>query len=372
MHPRDLIRALGVAALILGAAVACGGDEARQVIPDPPIVVDASALTAEGFDPAVFEDLVQAIGDGDFGALDGVIVARNGNVVFETYLNEFGAADPHRMYSVTKSITSLLIGIAIDRGEIADTDLLVRDAFPEYPTLANADPRKDLITLEDLLRMRAGFEWDEWSLPYTHPDNDATTLWESTDWMKHMLDLPMADDPGDSFLYNSGVTMLLSGIIRNRTGRTAEEYAALHLFAPLGISTWDWEEGPDRVTNTGWGSFLRPRDMLTIGEMVRNGGRHHGTQVVSEAWVTASTATDLPTSNGAEYGYQWWGLRDGGTTTGQLAVNDLVYAGGWGGQYIVVIPHLELTVILTASNYSGGGSSFQVLSRYVLPALSGG
>jgi len=363
-----------ILATVVLVTVSCGGgfDRSSDSLPNAFVnSIDRLALDAQGFDVAVIEALAEHLAAGVSGPVDGFIIARRGEVVFEQYFNGFGPETLHRQYSATKSVTSLLIGIAIDQGEIPTIGVTLRSAFPQYPMLDNEDVRKDSITLQNMLRMRAGFEWDEWGTDMDSPQNPAVQLWESADWMKHMLDLPMSEDPGERFNYNSGVTMLLSDMIRYYTGLTAEAYAERHLFGPLGIRRWDWEAGPNAVTNTGWGLFLRPRDMLVIGEMVRNGGRHESVQVVPELWLTESLQmqdTDgYPTTR---YGYQWWGFSAASEINNLTAQNDMYFAWGRGDQHIFVAPHLELTVVITSSDYDEEYPALPGIYDYVLPAVT--
>jgi len=370
---RSKVVPLLVTAFLAFSVSSCGGGNSTPVGQDPdPTAIDRLALEAQGFDVAVIQTLADDLAAGALGPVDGYIISRRGEVVFEHYFNGYGAQSLHRQYSATKSITSLLIGIGIDSGEIPTVGLTLRSAFPQYPMVENEDVRKNAITLQNMLRMRAGLEWDEWATDLDSSENPAVQLWQSSDWMKHMLDLPMSDDPGQRFNYNSGVTMLMSGIMEYYTGSSAEEYAALHLFGQLGIQRWDWETGPNAITNTGWGLFLRPRDMLVVGEMVRNGGRHEGVQVVPELWLTESLQMQdtegYPTTR---YGYQWWGFGAASAIHDVTTQNDMFFAWGRGDQHIFVAPHLELTVVITASDYDQEYAPLAGVYEYVLPAITG-
>jgi CubicO group peptidase (beta-lactamase class C family) len=172
-------------------------------------------------------------------------------------------------------------------------------------------------------------------------------LIRSPDWVKHVLDLPMSHPPGTVFRYNSGCTMLLGGVLRNTTGQEAHDLARDRLFGPLGIASLQWETGAQGLTNTGWGLHLRPRDMAKIGELVLRRGHWGGQRVVSEGWLALSTARHITGSSGSGYGYQWWHLAT------EAGVPDVVFASGWGGQLIFVVPSLDLVVVSTAGEYSG-------------------
>ncbi len=340
--------------------------------------VDLTTLVAPervGLDAAPLEELARRAEAGYWGRVDSVHVARRGQLAFERHFRGYDGQTPHRMYSVTKSVTSLLVGIALDQGHIPGLDRTLLSFFPEYAVddIANMDERKARITLDDLLTMRAGFRWDEWTFPYTDPRNDTTPLFASDDWMKHMLDLPMAHEPGTVFTYSSGVTMLLSGILRNATGMTAREFAAEHLFGPLGITQFGWEEGPDGIFNTGWGLFLKPRDMLRLGQLVLDGGRWDGVQVVPEDWVRQSTLPTVVRSSTTGYGFQWWTMPLLGQSGRSSTLADVPYAAGWGGQHIFVVPALELVVAVTGANYQGAPRSPRTMVfDFVAPAVDDG
>ena len=266
----------------------------------------------------------------------------------------------------------MLIGIAIEKGFIEGIDQKLLDFYPEYDKadIANWDDRKAEITLQNLLTMRAGFAWNEGAGPYGSATNPTTPLFQSLDWMKHMIDLELSHDPGARFNYNSGVTMLLSGIIRNTTGMTAREFAEEYLYGPLGISVIDWEIGaPESISNTGWGAFLRSIDMAKIGYMVLNGGVWNGEQIVSKSWLDQSTTPHVNRGTGG-YGYQWWLEAQRDLPDHTPSQNDIWSANGWGGQFIFVVPLSNMVVVMNAENYTNGrsGSQRNVLFRNILRA----
>lgn len=322
-----------------------------------------------GVDQAKLEEAVGQIEAGRFGKVDSLLVFHSDELLLERYFNAFNAQTLHHMYSVTKSVTSLLVGIAMDQGHLHSVDQTLLSFFPEYNDVQNLDERKHAITLADLLTMRAGFQWDEHSTPYTHPDNPTTALFESADWMKFMLDVPMAHEPGAHFTYNSGVTMLLSGILKHVTGMNTKAFAEQFLFGPLGITEIEWGEGPGEIFNTGWGLFLRPQDMLKLGRMVLDGGIWEGQRIISQAWLDQSLHFYVVPSPQRGYGYQWWMLPKNRAHT----IQDVWYADGWGGQHIFIVEDLDLVVVLTGSNYDGAPRSpTQILVDYIIPAVQAG
>ncbi len=299
-------------------------------VPEGQELVDANPLVA---------DIIKDGKAGKFGNIHSLLIYQQGELLAEEYFEGFEKDSVHFQYSVTKSVSSLLIGIALDQGLIKSVDEPVLSFFPEYEgKLANLNQEKQELTLKQVLTMSAGFSWDEWTHSYTDIRNDANKMIRSADMMKFVLDRPIPTKPGTRYTYNSGCSMLLSGIIENSTGMTVQEFATDYLFGPLGISEWHWEQGNDEKFNTGWGLHLHPTDMLKIGQLVLNKGRWNEQEVVSKAWIDTSIQNHI-----ANYGYQWW------------LSGDYFSARGWGGQVIAISPKNNLIVISTAANFSGGG-----------------
>lgn len=329
----------------------------------------SSGAEAQKLDGKLLSELVNQIDSGAYGEIHSLLIVRNDFLVLEEYFRGYNRDQLHYLYSVTKSVTSALIGIAIHQGKIKGLDEKLLGFFPEYDIITNKDARKEAITLEDLLTMTAGFSWDEWSTPYGSPQNDASKLAQSGDWMKYMLDLPMSEYPGIRFVYNSGCTMLLAGIIKNSTGKSAEEFAVKNLFEPIKIARWQWETGPKGITNTGWGLHLRPIDMAQFGSLYLHKGRWKGKNSVPEDWVARSTKESVSIDGNFDYGYQWWRFSDNSSVGRALQTNDLYFAWGYGGQFIFVIPHLNMIVVITADNFSNSSQTFTFLEDYILAAV---
>jgi CubicO group peptidase (beta-lactamase class C family) len=255
-----------------------------------------------------------------------------------------------------------LVGIAIEQGKIDGVNGNLLDFFPQYTDIANLDDRKESITLEHLLTMTAGFTWDELSIPYVDSEgnpnyeNDAVKMGASDDWIQHMLNLPMSDEPGAQWTYNSGCTILLSGIIKKKTGQSAEAFAKKNLFTKIGITDWEWEMGPDGIANTGWGLSLYPVDMAMFGYLFLKNGQLNGKQIVPEDWVSESTREHITII----YGYQWWVLPDN-MITGHPEANGIFYALGYGGQTIMILPTIDMVIVTTAWNPGQEGFRFDIL-----------
>lgn len=289
---------------------------------------------AEGVDGPALESLSREFERGKHAYVDGMLVIRHGRVVFErSYPHAYDAAfakapdrrrDPynyyddewypyykglHTMQSVSKSVTSALIGIAIARGEIASVEAPAAPFFDGYQTYAG-DARFAAMRLRDLLTMTAGIRWDEDTVPYTDPANSCAAMEASRDWVQFVLDQPMADAPGARFVYSSGVTELLAQVLMKATGRHADEYAREHLFARLGIKEFFWKHTPTGHPDTEGGLYLLPRDLAKLGYLYMKDGLWEGRRLLPEGWATGSTTKQVAASGGAGfgYGYQWWVL----------------------------------------------------------------
>jgi CubicO group peptidase (beta-lactamase class C family) len=329
----------------------------------------ASRPDAEGLDAAVLSRLDEELASGRHGYVDGMLVIRNGKVIYEKsykvdYDRLFASApdrvpgpynyydpawypfehgsDLHTMQSVSKSVTSALIGIAIRRGEIPGVNAKVLPYFAGYRIAP--DPRRDRWTLVHFLTMTAGIRWDESTVPYTDSANSCARMEASKDWVQFVLDQPMAAEPGSTFVYSSGVTELLAQVLKKATGKHADAYAAEHLFGPLGISRFYWKHTPTGHPDTEGGLYLTPRDLAKIGYLYLKGGVWDGKRILPEGWVESSTAAHVDSSGEeaeTKYGYQWWVLP--GSTPAFAGI-------GYGGHLLVVVPSLDLIAVFTGWN----------------------
>ncbi|MFQ5821233.1 MAG: serine hydrolase domain-containing protein [Candidatus Heimdallarchaeota archaeon] len=289
-----------------------------------------------------------------------VIVLRHGYIVLEKYPTiEYNENMTHLLYSVTKSFTSSLIGIAIDKEYIANVSQRVLDFFPNR-TIGNLDERKERMTLEHLLTMRSGMEWDEWNAPFTSPENDVWHLYAGPDGLQYALNLSMVAEPGTLWHYNTGVSHILSGIIQETTGMRTIEFANKHLFGPLGIHNVIWGTDRQGVNQGGFDLRLRPRDMAKFGLLYLNNGTWESEQIVSTDWVAISTSAISILNNNEGYGYQWWTLPKIG----------VYFAAGLYGQFIFVVPEFDLVVVFTSGlSRDASYPHPQIVSEFIIPAV---
>lgn len=262
------------------------------------------------------------------------LVVRRGKIAWERYYQGAGSRDRHHLFSVTKSVLSSLVGIALQEGLLKSADQPVLDYFPEiHPD--PADPLR-LLTLRHLLAMASGLLWPRKGWREIMVDR----LRRSPDWVQFILGLPVRREEIGQFHYCSAASHLLSAIITRAAGQSACAYASQRLFAPLGIANVshgsDWEADPQGITLGGWGLHLSAREIARFGWLYVSGGQWGGRPLVPEAWVRQSTRPAGEASPG--YGYQWW-LRSVGRYQ--------VFAGlGVGGQYLFCIPEQEMVVVI--------------------------
>ncbi len=357
-------------------------DCARDAAPAPTSVEEGLA------------ELHARIERGDCGAITSLAVWYAGEMRFEAHYDGTGPDTRYPLFSVTKSVTSALVGTAVEQGLIALDDPVL-GYFPRYDRIDHLDADKSAITIEDLLTMRAGLAWEEIAIRYGQPGNTATQMVASGDWVKFTLDRPMAAEPGTIFRYNTGASMLLSGIIQRAAGTPLDTYAAARLFAPLGIPVthWRWDDRSAGRVSGGSGLHLTTRDMVNFGRLYLQQGEWEGEQVLPADWVAESTrpwveeaglvrSPGLPVMGSTVgYGFHWWRFGDSHPVVAGLDVNDVYFAWGLGGNFIFVVPHLDLVVATTAQNYDDRRCAvpapacaetvfFAALRDYVLPAPS--
>jgi CubicO group peptidase (beta-lactamase class C family) len=346
-------------------------EAAAYLYQPPPELGDGIAvgdLASAGLDASVANAIVRGVEDGTYADLHGVLVHRGGRLVLEEYFYGYDRDRPHQMRSATKSVVSALVGVAIDNGALAGVDERVLPRLP-YASLANAHPQKEALTLGDLLTHRTGLACDDWD--GSSPGNESR-VYQSDDWVKFFLDLPVAAERGTMARYCSAGVLTAGRMVERATGEPLPAYAQRVLFGPLGIRAgdvrWDFtlsEENAESFAQL----HLRPRDMLKLGILFRDQGRWEGRQVVSADWVRASTAEHSRIGDQG-YGYYWWHQwLSVPTESGHQRV-DMVVATGNGGQKIYLVPSLDLVAVFTGGAYNAENSPPNAVMRNViLPAL---
>jgi CubicO group peptidase (beta-lactamase class C family) len=293
------------------------------------------------------------------------LLIKNGKLVLEEYFYGYNRDTSHFLASVSKSITSILIGIAIDQKIAADVETKAYEFFPEYADTKWVD-QKYPITLQHILTMAAGLDWDATRYSRRDPRHTTHQMYDSGDPIGFVLDRNVIEAPGEKFYYNSGLTILLGGIVKNTTGLYIDEFAGQYLFSPMGISDYHWDKFPDGNVQTDGGLHLRPRDMAKIGYMILKGGKWKGRQIVSEKWVAESTRKHI-NALGIGYGYQWWI----GETKNKNQAIKVFFASGHGGQKIFIAPQLDLVAVFTSRVFNSKGHSGPegFLLKYIIPSI---
>lgn len=332
---RVLVPVLGSFAI---TAAICNGatpaQEATQTI-WPTKEWQTSAPEEEGMDS---KELAKLVDWGRAHRFDSVLVARHGKIVLEAYYAPYAAGVSHAQYSVTKSVISTLTAIAWKEGLLDSTSHRVLDFF-DHRKIANLDPRKEAITVQNLLDVTSGLAWTEQVGDSIPPIETDKQMFSSPDWVKFILDRPMSNAPGDIFNYDSGNPHLLSAILTILTGMSAVDYAEAKLFGPLGIDDVSWSSDPQGVSSGGFGLWLVPRDMAKIGYLYLRNGKWEGKQLLPTAWIDkVSHATiDMHLTPGLRYSNLFWGLPEKHT---YMAV-------GRDGQTIMIFPDLDIVAVTT-------------------------
>lgn len=320
-----------------------------------------------GVDPAALDAMSAHLTE-HYPHFDSLLVVRGGYLLHEDYRNGAAPDDLHNVKSVTKSVLSALVGIALDTGDLASIHEPIGAFFAAH-FASIADRAKRAITLEDLLTMRSGLEWNEWA-------GTTIQMTASPDWVRFVLERPLAHPPGERFSYSTGDTQLIAAALQQAAGMTLLEYADLYLFGPLGITARRWPADPQGVTVGGSELALRARDLAKLGLLYLNLGGWDGAEIVPADWVRASTEpriTVVPQDASERppvcYGYLWW-LRPQQRLGSFMAV-------GHGGQFIYALPDLDLVVVMTADlkrapdtfNDNRMIREFNVVEDFLVPAV---
>lgn len=313
--------------------------------------------------------------EGIYPGIHSVLIQQSGQLLYENYFGGYTADSLHDVRSAFKSITSLLAGIALDQGHLSSLDAPLLSFFPNYEP---DDPRKHQISLRHLIQMRAGFRAEEF---YGIGPDAEDAMWESEDWVKYALSLDMKDTPGLNFSYNSCEPMLLGAAISRAVDQSIMDFSREQLFSPLGITDYRWTISPEGNGMTAGSFFMKPRDMVKLGELVLREGAWGEASIISTPWIHTSTRCLTPIDfsfvrysrlddaelQTARYGYYWYRerLRFQGIDT------EVLFASGNGGQYIMILEDYDMIVVFTGGNYNSwrGKLPFELLLKYILPSF---
>lgn len=273
----------------------------------------------------------------------------------------YHGTDLHSMQSVSKTVTSVILGIAFTRGDFkASLDTPVLKYF-DVAKVKNVDVRKRRMTLRNVLTMSTGLDWNE-EVAYDDPKNDSSLMEARDDWVQYVIDRPMAQEPGKVFNYSSGATELLAYIFQEETRQDIEAYGEKYLFTPLGIEHY-WKRTPMGVIDTEGGLYLRGADLAKIGYLYLHDGMWDGKQIVSKDWVKQSVAPLIDAEEGYKYGFKWW------LFPGTEAQRYVWMARGFGGQRLMVFPEEDLIVVFTGWNILGTPVASREFVSRILPAV---
>jgi len=329
-----------------------------------------------GLSEAKLRAMSAAVRSDEFKKIGSILIARHGKLAYEDYVE--GDANTLRdTRSATKSITDVLIGVAIREGKLSGVDAKVLALLPDRARrIQNPDPRKSAITVEDLLTMSSPLECDDW--------NDASRgneerMYLVEDWTQFILDLPIrgrmhlgeqVEPPphGRYFSYCTGGAFVLGEVLQKATSMRVDRYAQEKLFAPLGITNVQWVYSPLNIPQTGGGLRLASRDLLKIGQLYLDGGRWQQNQIVNEQWVHDSTSPHAQIDDVTNYGYFWW-LKS--FKSGEKSYPAFFMSGN-GGNKVVVVPGLDLVTVITSTNFNTHGMHEQtdkLLTDYILASV---
>lgn len=332
---------------------------------------DSAALSADKL--AEMENSLRA---GDFKKITSVLIARNGKLAYELYLDDGGDKELRNTRSATKTITGMLLGIAIENGIISEVNAPVLSIIKDKAPFNNPDPRKEKITIEDFLTMSSILECNDW-IPYSQGNEERMYLVE--DWVKFAFGLPIKGFPdwetkpedtpyGRRFSYCTAGVVTLGSVLEYAAGVPVPDFAAEHLFSPLNIEDTDWQFTPLGTAMTGGGLGLRSRDLLKLGQLYLNGGVWAGEQIIPKDWVKESIQPHVRIDHEKEFGYLWW-LQS--FTSAQKDFTSY-YMTGMGGNKVIVFPELEITAVVTSENFREQDAhqlTDKVITEYILAAV---
>ncbi len=303
------------------------------------------------------------INGGKYKDIHSILIIKDGKLVFEEYYNGFNKEKPHDIASVTKSITSALVGIAIDKGFIKNTSAPVWEFYKESKYENKWDSLKRSIRVKDLLSMRHGLDCDDFN---TSSSGDFNALQESNDYVDYMLDVKMNHKVDQVNAYCTGSTQLLEPVLRKSTNYEVDNFASKFLFTLIGIKSFKWKKTPKGNPTMGMGAKMTPRDMARFGLLYLNDGIYNKKQIISKNWIKESLTPYGKLFGAIDYGYLWY--IEPPVVINRKTIN-FYDAAGHGGQTIAIYPDLEMVVVITAGNYNNESNYYEMLENIYYQAL---
>jgi CubicO group peptidase (beta-lactamase class C family) len=352
--------------------------------------IEVGTAAEVNIDMTLINKAINKIHNGRYGEVHSLLIFKDEKLVMEEYfkgheyqwdapyhygeLVEWNMDSIHCVHSVSKSITSLCVGIAIDKGFIKSVHQSIFDYLPDYQYLKTEG--KENITIEHLITMTSGLQWAEWNAPLSSMENDQVSIWfYEKGPIDFVLERPLIAEPGTHFNYSGGNIEILGVILENATGMALDEFSEKFLFEPMGISSSDWYmRYPSGEIHAAGGLKLRPRDMVKIGAAILNKGIWNEERIISEEWVEkceypfhGNQGITIPGEDLRKFGYSytWW--------TKHIPYKDKQInwytANGWGGQKIIVLPEVNSVIAFTGANYTLKVKQYRIFKDYILPAF---
>ena len=321
------------------------------------------SLKSQHIDPARILNVLSQLQTQEH-KLHSVLLVKNDHIVLEEYFGENAVNKPHDLRSTTKSIRSILLGIAIDKGFIESVDDPISKYLKKPSPTKNLDQRKKEITIKHLLTMSSGLDCNDWD---KNSKGQEDKVYKKKDWLQYTLNLPVINTPGEVSHYCSMGVILIAEIISQSSGMPIDQFAEQYVFKPLGIHNVGWGHTANKkIIASGKRLYMTSRDMAKIGQLILHKGEYRGKQIVSAEWIEKAT-TPKTKITGIDYGYLWWNI--------PFKVDDkkvtAITATGNGGQYIMVIPEMEIVAVFTGGAYNSQEDklAFAIMNNVFLPSI---
>ncbi|RMA64789.1 serine hydrolase domain-containing protein [Ulvibacter antarcticus] len=323
-----------------------------------------SDLKSQNVDTTLIYKLFNQLKDRE-NQIHSVLLVKNDQLIIEEYFKGQSVNDAHDLRSTTKSIRSILMGIAIDKGFIESIDDPISKYLKNPIPNKNLDERKEKITIKHLLTMSSGLDCNDFDRKSKGQEDK---IYRKKDWLQYALDLPMVNEPGGVSNYCSIGTVLIAEIVSQASGMPIDKFAEQYLFNPLGITNVEWgHTSKKEVIPSAKRLYMRSRDMAKIGQLILNNGKWNDTQIISKKWVEESTSTKTKIE-GIDYAYLWWNI--------PFKLNDKILvsktASGNGGQFIIIIPEMDMVAVFTGGAYNSqdGQLAFAIMNDIFLPTFT--